>query len=142
MKILVAYDGTLQSKDALVYGLKKAREKNGEVIALHVFDRGLFVGYDSHPAAEELVRLETTRLLEDARKLIAEHGQEVKADIVTEEGNPAEEVISFARERNIDVLLCPPRFRRIIRKFVRTGHGAGGHAVDGLDGTTVATVTV
>ena len=31
MKVLVAYDGTLQSKDALRYGLEKAREKGGDL---------------------------------------------------------------------------------------------------------------
>ncbi len=38
MKIMVAYDGTLQAKEALVYGMDKAREKGGEVVALHVFN--------------------------------------------------------------------------------------------------------
>ena len=42
MKIMVAYDGTLQGKDALVYGMQKAREKGGEVVALHVFNSPLF----------------------------------------------------------------------------------------------------
>ncbi len=30
MKMLVAYDGSIQSKDALMYGLQKARQEGGE----------------------------------------------------------------------------------------------------------------
>jgi len=47
MKIMVAYDGTLQAKEALVYGIEKARTKGGEVIALQVFNSPLFVDYDA-----------------------------------------------------------------------------------------------
>ena len=36
MKIMVAYDGTLQAKEALVYGIEKARTKGGEMVALTI----------------------------------------------------------------------------------------------------------
>jgi len=56
MKIMVAYDGTLQAKEALVYGMDKAREKGGEVVALHVFNSGMFVDYDASVDAESLAK--------------------------------------------------------------------------------------
>jgi nucleotide-binding universal stress UspA family protein len=116
MKIMVAYDGTIQAKEALVYGMEKAREKGGEVFALHVFNNGLFLDYDVMDA-EERARSESAKLVDEARTLIREKGNGVRASVYTTEGNPEEEVISFAKERGADLLLCPPRFKGIIRKY-------------------------
>ena len=119
MKIMVAYDGTLQSKDALVYGMKKAKEKGGEVVALHVFNGPLFIDYDATPEAETMARAESARFVEEAKTLIREKGQGVKAGLFTGEGNPEEEVIAFAKAQHADVLLCPPRYKSIIKIYQR-----------------------
>ena len=52
MKVLVAYDGTLQAKDALKYGVEKVKENGGELVALHVFNSNMFVDYDVFGAEE------------------------------------------------------------------------------------------
>ncbi len=117
MKIMVAYDGTLQAKEALVYGMEKAREKGGEVVALHVFNSGMFIDYDAHVDAEAMARQESARFVEEAKSLIREKGNGVRASLFTAEGNPAEEVISFAKEKKVDLLLCPPKFKAIISKY-------------------------
>ena len=117
MKIMVAYDGTLQAKEALVYGMDKAREKGGEVVALHVFNSGMFVDYDASVDAESLAKAESKRFVEEAKTIIREKGAGVKARLYSTEGNPSEEVISFARAEKADVLLCPPKFRAIINKY-------------------------
>jgi nucleotide-binding universal stress UspA family protein len=117
MKIMVAYDGTLQAKEALVYGMKQAREKNGEVVALHVFDNTLFIDYDAHIDAEALARQEARRSVEEAKALIREKGNGARASLFTTEGNPEEAVVGFAKENKVDVLLCPPKFKAIISKY-------------------------
>ena len=117
MKIMVAYDGTLQAKDALVYGMDKAREKGGEVVAFHVFNSPLFIDYDATPGAETLARAESDRMVEEAKTIIREKGKGVKTSLFTGEGNPDEEIIAFAREEHADILLCPPRYTSIIRKY-------------------------
>jgi nucleotide-binding universal stress UspA family protein len=119
MKIMVAYDGTLQSKEALAYGMDKAREKGGEVVALHVFNSNMFVDYDAHLDAEAMARGEARQLVDEARALIREKGEGIRAGLFTTEGNPEEEIINFAKEKRVDVLLCPPRFKGIIRKYRR-----------------------
>jgi nucleotide-binding universal stress UspA family protein len=116
MKIMVAYDGTLQAKEALVYGMEKAREKGGEVLALHVFNNSMFLDYDVMDA-EARARRESAQLVEEARALIREKGSGVRTSLFTMEGNPEEEVISFAKEKHADLLLCPPRFKGIIHKY-------------------------
>jgi len=117
MKIMVAYDGTLQAKEALVYGMDKAREKGGEVVALHVFNSPLFVDYDATVDAQDAARAEAKRFVDEAKAIIREKGKGVKASLYSAEGNPTEEVISFAKAEKVDVLLCPPKFTTIISKY-------------------------
>jgi nucleotide-binding universal stress UspA family protein len=120
MKIMVAYDGTLQAKDALVYGIEKARVKGGEVIAFHVFNSPMFLDYDATPNAEATARAESTRFVDEAKAIIREKGKGVKASLYTCDGNPDEEVIAFARAEHADVLLCPPRYKSIIKKYKKS----------------------
>lgn len=117
MRVLVVYDGTLQSKDALRYGLREARERRGDLIVLQVFDNCAFFDYGAGPRAIERARLESLRYAEEARTLIDEEGCGVRTRVHTEEGDPEEEVIRFASERWIDLLLCPPRYRSIAKRF-------------------------
>lgn len=117
MKIMVAYDGTLQAKEALVYGMNKAREKGGEVVALHVFNKPLFVDYDATPGAESAARAEAARFVEEAKAIIREKSGGVKTSLYSTDGNPSEAVIGFAKEEKVDVLLCPPAFRSIAAKY-------------------------
>lgn len=119
MKIMVAYDGTLQAKEALEYGLRKARETGGEMVAVHVFNSPLFVDYDAAADAESVARAESSRFIEEAKAVIREKGAGVKASLFSTEGNPVREMIGFAKEQNVDVLLCPPRFRGIITRHRR-----------------------
>ncbi len=117
MKVLVAYDGTLQSKDALRYGIERVREKGGEVIVLHVFNGSMFVDYDAGPRAEELARQESARFVEDARRLISQWGNDVKTSIFLGEGDSEDDILLFAKERFVDMLLCPPKHKALIEKF-------------------------
>jgi nucleotide-binding universal stress UspA family protein len=119
MKIMVAYDGTLQAKEALVYGLDKVREKGGEVVALHVFNSGMFIDYDATVYARGMAKAESEQFINEAKAIIREKGKGVKASLFSTEGNPTEEVIGFAKAEKVDVLLCPPRFTKIINKYQR-----------------------
>ncbi|MDH4163395.1 MAG: universal stress protein [Nitrospirota bacterium] len=117
MKIMVAYDGTVQAKEALVYGMKKAVEKGGEVVALHVFNAPQFIDYDVTPNAISAARAEAARFVAEAKTIIAEKGNGATASLFSTDGNPNEAVIDFARAEKVDVLLCPPAFRSIVNKY-------------------------
>lgn len=125
MKVLVAYDGTLQSKEALRYGMEKVKEKGGEVIALHIFNSTLFIDYDV-AGASEAARRESARLMEEAKGLMRESG--VKATLFAGEGDPEDETIRFATEKNVDVLLCPPRYKSIVKRFKKVAEDRGRQA--------------
>ena len=116
MKVLVAYDGTLQAKEALKYGVEKVKENGGKVVALHVFNSSMFLDYDVF-GAEEAARKESKRCAAEAEKILGETGKGINARVIVEEGNPEEETINYAREYNMDLLLCPPRYKSIIRNF-------------------------
>jgi nucleotide-binding universal stress UspA family protein len=120
MKIMVAYDGTLQAKEALVYGIEKARTKGGEMVALQVFNSPMFADYDATMNTRDAARAEAARFVDEAKAIIRDKGQGVKVGFYTTEGDPEEEMISFAKAEHVDVLLCPPKFKTIISKYQRT----------------------
>ena len=93
MKVLTIFDGTLQAKTALRYGIGKVKEKGGELIVLHVFQSSLFIDYDAGPMAEEIARAEAKGHRLDALNIIRETGQNVPIRIVTLEGDPEEELL-------------------------------------------------
>jgi nucleotide-binding universal stress UspA family protein len=116
MKILSIYDGTIQSKTALRYGLKKVKQKGGEVIVLHVFQNSLFVDYDAGPMAEEIARAEVKRHKQDAENIIRETGQDVNVKILSVDGDPAEEVLRVSESVHAGLIIVSPRYRAIVKK--------------------------
>jgi len=115
MKILTIYDGTLQSKTALHYGLNKAREKSGELVVLHVFPNRLFVDYDAGPGAEEIARAEWARHTRDAEKTIQEEGRDVKIRMIAAEGEPEQELLRCAAAEHPDLILAAPRYKGVVK---------------------------
>lgn len=115
MKALVAYDGSLNSKTALRYGLEKVRENGDELIVIHVFNRNLFIDYDAIPRAEEIARRESSRYIEEAEKIIKEEGKGVKASIIVDEGDPEKETIEYAKAEDVDIIFSPPRYKSIVK---------------------------
>jgi nucleotide-binding universal stress UspA family protein len=116
MKILTLYDGTIQSKTALRYGIKKAKKEGGEVVVLHVFQSSLFIDYDAGPKAEEVARVEVKRHLQDAEKIIRETGQGVSVKIMSVEGDPVEEALRVSKAEQAGLILASPRYRAIVKK--------------------------
>ena len=116
MKILTIYDGTIQSKTALFYGLREAKAQRGELVVLQVFQSSLFVDYDAGPRAEELARAETARHLRDAEKLIQAAGsQGVAVRVLSAEGDTVEEALRIASSEQVDLILTPPRYKAIAK---------------------------
>jgi nucleotide-binding universal stress UspA family protein len=117
LKILTIYDGTLQSKTALRYGLRKAKEKGGELTVLQIFQSSLFMDYDAGPKAEEMARAENRRHLREAESLIRDADTEgVIVRVVSVEGDPVEEALQYADKEHTDLILCSPRYKAIVKK--------------------------
>jgi nucleotide-binding universal stress UspA family protein len=115
MKILIAYDGSLNAQAALKYGLEKAKERGGRLTCLHVFNSSMFIDYDAHPGAEEIARREALKYVQDARRIVSESNVDPDAVVIMEEGNPEEEIEKYAREENIDLIISPPRYKSVAK---------------------------
>jgi nucleotide-binding universal stress UspA family protein len=115
MKILLAYDGTLHAKKALVYGIGKASETMGELTVLHIFDRSLFVDYDAGPRAEEMAKAEADQRLAEAREIINEKATGINVRVVSAEGDAVRGVLDFVQASQTDLILAPPRFKAIVK---------------------------
>jgi nucleotide-binding universal stress UspA family protein len=116
MKILIIFDGTIQSKTALRYGIKKAKEKGSEVFVLQIFQNSLFIDYDAGPMAEEIARAEIKGHLQDAENIIQESGNDVNVKILSEEGDPVEEALRVSEAVHAELIIVSPRYRAIVRK--------------------------
>jgi nucleotide-binding universal stress UspA family protein len=117
MKIMSVYDGTIQSKTILRYGLRKIQEKGGELIVLQVFQSGLFLDYDAGPRAEEIARAEAERHRRDAQAIIeATAPQQMSVRVVSEEGDTVEETLRVAGREKVDMILATPRYKAIAKK--------------------------
>ncbi len=116
MKVLTIYDGTIQSKTALQYGIGKVKDKGGELVILHVFPSSLFIDYDAGPRAEEIARAEAKQHLLDAENIIRETGKSVPIHLVTEEGDPEQELLRVAGAEKPDLILATPRYKTVTKK--------------------------
>lgn len=114
MRIMVAYDGSLQAKEALIDSIKKVEVCGGKVVALHVFDMSPFIDYDAGPRAVETAKQEAARSIAEAKKIIQKHGEGITTGVFSAEGNAAEVLFESAREFGIDTLLCPRGIRCVI----------------------------
>lgn len=118
MKILTIYDGTIQSKTALRYGLRKTKEKGGELIVLQVFQSNLFIDYEAGPRAQEIARAEAARHRRDADAIITGAGMNgVPVRVYSEEGDTIEEAQRIARAEQPELVLVTPRYKAVAKKF-------------------------
>lgn len=115
MKILVVYDGTVYAKRALTYGIRKAREEQGQVELIQVFDRGLFVDYDAGPHAESMARAEAAHHLAAAQRIINEESGGSGVRISTAEGDVIDTVLRHAAEGRFDLMLAPAKYGDLLR---------------------------
>jgi nucleotide-binding universal stress UspA family protein len=115
MNILVVYDGTLHAKKALLYGLKKTREADGELTVLQVFDPRQFIDYDAGPRAEEMARKEASRNLDEARQIVNDQATSIAVRFISDEGDASQKVLEYVEAGHTGLVLAPPRYRELTK---------------------------
>ncbi|NPA12822.1 MAG: universal stress protein [Aquificae bacterium] len=120
-KILVGYDGSEPSKKALEKAIQLAKLTNGELHIVGVVRPFEFAAIDYIPP-EEIEEYEKEELskeekyLKEAKAIADQHN--VKAYTKVMEGEPAEELMSYADEHNCDLIVVGHRgvggFKRMI----------------------------
>jgi nucleotide-binding universal stress UspA family protein len=113
MKILVAYDGTLNAKDALRYGIRRAQNANAELIVLSIFDPGMFIDYDVL-GAEDKARRESAYHIQEAKDILTRLAHDLKVSMYSAEGNLEHVTSEFAKDEHIDLILTPVKYADIV----------------------------
>lgn len=117
MKILVAYDGTLNAKTALKYGIDKAGEGRGggAVTVVGVFKSAMFVDYGAGPRAEEVARGEFMARMKEAEAVAAQAPAGVRAEVLAEVAESEEEAAGLAESMGAGLVLAPAGLRALAR---------------------------
>lgn len=114
MNILVVYNGSLSSKHALRSGIEKARqEKKARLVLLHVFNSHLFIDYEGGYRAEVIARQESSRYLDEARKMLQEEAIGIWSKVVVSEGRPEDAIVQYVEEERIDIVFSPFRYKAV-----------------------------
>lgn len=114
MKILVAYDGTLSAREALHYGIHRAGMTGGKLFVLNVFNHHLFIDYEGI-GAEEKARSVSEGHIAEAKKILAESAKGIESKVYSVDGLPEEEILRFAREERVDLILASRQYHGVLR---------------------------
>jgi nucleotide-binding universal stress UspA family protein len=123
-KILIATDGSPSSAEAVAFGIELACEHEAEVIFAHVapaLDIIPMAGYGMVGALPRVPHEPTAfdhASLEEAVQAAAEAGVEARSKLLI--GNAADEIVTFADDQNVDLVVVGSR-----------GHGALASALLG-----------
>ena len=117
MKILLAYDGSDASKKALKKALEITSKEEGELAILSVTEPVCPVSITDKECSllDSSLRAETKNLLDKIKGEVAKEPVQVKT--VVKEGRPAEEIIKYAKENKIDLVVIGSHGRHGAKKF-------------------------
>ena len=105
-KILIATDGSEPNKKAISYGIELAKLSEANVYAVFVVDTASFASIPMDTGWEMMYELlqkegtDATRLVEDDAKAL---GVDVESAVI--EGHPSHEIIEFAENNDIDLIV-------------------------------------
>lgn len=116
MKLLIAYDGTLNAKNALRYGLDKLKTEGGSAVVLHLFHSAMFVDYGAGPNAESMARAESARRLAEAKRIVEEAGGGLWVRFEEGDGEPGEEILGYSEEVCFNAILAPAKYGSVAER--------------------------
>jgi nucleotide-binding universal stress UspA family protein len=125
-KILVPVDGSVASEKAALMAVQIAKEKNGEIVFLSIAEvRGKYeyVGDGvvtlpiNHSQISAMILENQTKMLDAFSGLVNTEGVKFEKKVVV--GVPYEEILKYAGENNVDLIVMGRRgFSKIKRFFV------------------------
>ena len=110
-KILIATDGSENSENAISRGIDLAKMSDAKVYAIYVLDTG---AYFNHPVFEK----------EEAKKYTTDRVEEignergVKVESVILIGNPADDIIDFAKKNDVDLIVMGSLGKSGVERFL------------------------
>ncbi len=118
-KILIATDGSTQTKKAVEHAIGLARLMSAKLYIVYVVDSIAFASIPLDMRPENIYEgLKKDGL--DAAKVVADAASEkgVDAETVILEGNPAEEIVDFAKNNEIDLIVLGTLGKSGIERFL------------------------
>lgn len=108
-KILVAYDGSPQSKEALNWAIDLSRLSGAEIVAVKVFEISVLyampeIGGAGYVTALDIMRREDQRLMAEIVATGHTKGAKVTGKLL--QGNVAGQIISYAEKNNFDIIIA------------------------------------
>jgi nucleotide-binding universal stress UspA family protein len=116
-KILIAYDGSDQSKRALNYALTISEKFLSELIIITVYHKPVLPIFTTNEESKdhdlqeylEAIKQSYTKILDNTKKIIAKDFPSVKYTTLLREGRPATEITSVADSEDVDLLILGSR---------------------------------
>lgn len=118
-RILVPTDGSERSKDAAEEAIELARSIGGEVFFLYVVDTSVISGIPEDWAWEQLedvMQSEGETVVSDLSELAS--SEEVVASAEVVEGVPHREILEYADDKDIDLIVMATAGRRGLDKLL------------------------
>lgn len=114
-KIVVGYDGSPQAKKALERAKAIAEKYGSKIYVVHVIDTAVLSLSDmfSSPAVIASLKEKAEQLIKEALAFL---GQGAEGKIL--EGDPAHEIVKFAREVNASLIVLGARGLSTIRRIL------------------------
>ncbi len=124
--ILIATDGSKHSEHAAQIGIELAKLSKGRIIAIYIADTGRYfapisdVGFNISGEIMEEVRSSVLKAGEAAVKRIEDMAKDagVPGEGKVLEGRPAEDILKFAEEANISVIVMGSIGKTGLEKFL------------------------
>lgn len=114
-KIVVGYDGSEQAKKALKKAKLIAEKFGGKIYIVHVVDTAIFSLSEvfASPSVLNSMREKAEKLINEALTIL---GGPAETKIL--EGDPAHEIVKFAREINASLIVVGARGLSTIKKIL------------------------
>ncbi|MHC1631240.1 MAG: universal stress protein [Methanotrichaceae archaeon] len=118
-KIMIATDGSKHSERAAKRGIELARLSGGSITAVYVADTGR-LGYLPEDMALASIRDVMLNEGDEATSYIEEVAKKAGVNCIKEvlEGNPAEELLKFAKESKMSIIVIGSCGRTGLDKFL------------------------
>jgi len=117
--IVLATDGSENTQRAISYGIELAKLSGATVHALYVVDTPSIISENWTAGKEtiyEIIRADGKKVVSKVKKIGEASGVEVKEVIL--EGYPSNEIIDFAENNNIDLIVMGTLGKTGLEKFL------------------------
>ncbi|NON62711.1 universal stress protein [Acidianus sp. RZ1] len=114
-RILVGFDGSNVSMKALLFGIKIAKNRNGDVLVLEVIESPIKYGLENYQLEDHRIREKVVIHEELMKRLSVEHDVPIYFKI--DRGYPPHVIAKYADKENVDLVVVGTRGIKGLKKI-------------------------